>query len=359
MKSSLTLLFSLLISTFLTAQLVQRGDRLLTLDGASVENVVFTPLLSGNLGGAFFESASGGGGAVYAVPTYGFAVSDRLVLGSGLTAIAAFSNGGGGGVYINPYLRYYAINNDRMGVYGQVSTGFGLGNGGLTGFNGVSVGAGLQIPVAPGILFGPKLDYMLGGRRNQLQFGANFEIRLGRNTRTEGSVVPAIGKGSLMLGTQLICAALAGSINGGQLAVGGHYFLTDRLTAALNLGFGGSRADFGSTNFPRTFRSDNYSIGLGSRYYLTTAGRLRWFAEAGAGWQRNSFRNNVNGSETRQSTSGYLLTAGFGAQLFIRENVALEVAPQLRRIFEEGRRGTNIGLNIGARFIINRSHRAE
>ena len=345
MKTALTLVLLFLSLTYLHAQ-IQKGDLLLTLGGVGGING------GGNIGAAFYDTELGLG-EVNVLPTLGYALSNRTVLGTTAGFTASLGEGAEAAFYIKPYARYYILNKEKLGLFAQVATDFFTQDGRVI-FNEVNLTVGAQLPVAPGILFGPTLDYNLGGPRGRVNFGANFEVRLGRNTYTEDPVVAGFGKGSIMLGTQLLSLSHNKWITQGGLVVGGHYFLTDRLTAVLNVGLGGGRLDYGTSSFPRSYRFNDFSVGLGSRYYLTTQRRLVWFAEGGVGYRRGYVRNNSGGQEVTTRSDNFSLSAGGGAQYFLRQNVSFELAPQVLRTFEGAASSTTLGLNFGARFLIGR-----
>ncbi|CAH1002460.1 hypothetical protein LEM8419_03339 [Neolewinella maritima] len=346
MKAPITLLLLFLSISCIHAQ-IQRGDILLTLGGIGGLN------RGGTIGGASYDTKFDAA-TVYVLPTFGYALTDRIVLGGTTGFMASMGLGANTVFYLNPYARYYVLNKEKLSAFAQVSTGFSADSDGVSLFDELNLGMGLQFPVAPGILFGPTIDYTLGGRRNTVNFGANFEIRLGSNTRPEEPVVAGFRKGSIMLGSQFVSASFRKNIAQGGIAIGGHYFLTDRLTAALYLGGGASDFEFGTSSQPRSYRSGSFSIDLGSRYYLTTRKRLVWFAEGGAGFRRSSFTSVAIGQESSSRSNSFNLSAGAGAQYFLRENVSLDVMPQVRHIFDGASSTTTLGLNVGASFIINR-----
>ncbi|WP_238752296.1 hypothetical protein [Neolewinella maritima] len=348
------LILSLLVTASVSAQ-IQRGDRFLSVDGragASLTGASVTPLVSGDLGGIVLPGTFSEGLA-YATPAYGLALTDRLIVGGSLTAVHPFgSRSDIGSIGLSPYLRYYGINRAQLGVYGQVMTGLGYRNGDLTGPDAVTVGAGLQLPLAVGARFGPSVDYVIGGAGNTLELGIRVELILGRNNRLQEAAVGSFSKGAIMLGSQFVGAVVREDVSSAGVVVGGHYFLTDRLTAAPTIGMEGYQTDFSRPNVTRITTLRNYAVGLSSRYYLTTERHLLWFAEAGVGYQTNYSRRDFGNGEIRSSSDVFLLTASAGGQLFIRDNVALEAGPQFRRFFGDGVNYSLFSLNGGIRFLL-------
>ena len=115
---------------------------------------------------------------------------------------------------------------------------------------------------------------------------------------------------------------LRGAFFGGA-RLSGHYFLTDRLTTLGTAGVSNGSYQSGffrndSNDF--SFNSFGYGLGLGSRYYLTTARHFGWLAQLDAGWNHR---------------------------------VALEAGPQVQRLlFDEGGAQWLLGLNVGVQFLL-------
>ena len=349
------LLGILLGLTTITAAQIRRGDRLFTLDGEGAfgaGNTAAVPLLAGNIGGLIYIPEYREG-LVYTWPTYGLALTNRLVLGSGFAFGAEFGEYSGASYSLSPYLRYYGINRPGVGVYAEARTQVTYAGGTVYAADPVVVGAGLQFPLAPGIRVGPTVDYVIQGRNNSIQAAARFELVLGRNNRPADKPVAGFQKGSIMLGSQLVSAMFREKFRTVGVVVGGHYFLTDRLTTAVNVGVENGYRDIGTSISTYVARWYSYSIGLGSRYYLTTQRQLVYFVEAGGGYERvggTMTRDDV--VESRRSFDGSLVTVAAGAQLFIRDRVALEAGPQYRRVFDTDDRYSILALNFGARFLL-------
>ena len=338
---------------------IQRGNHIITLQQPS--SVLEVPPLYNALdflkAAYYFPEKSGG---VDLSPTYGYALSDRFVVGGTLIAILVSSDGYGseGAIGLNPYLRYYAINKEKLGLYGEVTTGVGyiidalrvatIANAGFYGFEFAVLRAGLQLPLTSGVRLGPTLDYQIySDDRNVLTLAAQIEILLRSGGDKKVAPIGAFRNGTVMLGGQLADLRFRANFIGGSLRVGGHYFLTDRLAGGV--AFGGSGLRFGS-DFP--YRSSVLSADLSARYYLTTERRVVWYAEAGAGFYAGrQWRSNPGGS-TEESYSDVSVTAAVGGQYFLRENIALEFGPQWRKRLDEEDSGTGIDLYTGARFFL-------
>jgi hypothetical protein len=345
-RYTFTLLFLLIFTTTGTAQLT-KGDQVLTLApptgvaGYSQSNLTddglarlqYFPEID------FFNIAGG--------VTYGYAVDDRLLVGATLER--------GRGEFdwaFAPYVRYYAVSKPNLGLFVQASSGLNNGFGEVEAFTSGTLSAGLQLPLTDNVRVGPLLDYFVQAGRNRTRLGAQIEIVPGRNTRVDAASLPSFGRGSIMLGAQSASVELSRNYTGGNLTVGGFYFLSDRLAVGASVGaigyrFSSSRPGGGD----QVSRSTFYVIGTGARYYLTTGRRLLWYLEAGAGYigqVRTGFL--ASSVDIRTSSSSAYLAAGGGLQYFLRENVALEVAPQIQQFFLQGDDGVGLSVPVGVRF---------
>ena len=338
-------LFCFCLSLIAHAQ-IQRGDHILTLDRSA------TALGNArDLGGLFYQSESDNIG-ISVSPTYGYALTDRLVLGAS-PGIGLYNTDGdwGGGFALNPYLRYYLINQERLGVFGQVSTDLGVNDGGVYGFSSARLRTGLQLPLASGVRVGPTLDYFVNSGRNYFTLGGNIEIVLNAEDAGQEQPVGTFSKGTVMLGGQLADVRVSKNFTGGDLHLGGHYFLSDRFAAGMSVGLGAGEQDYSSSAQDFFYRYNRQSVDLSARYYFTTGKRLVWYGEAGGGYFRSVRRSESPFGSARLSEDGFSAFAAFGGQYFVRDNIALEFGPQLRQSFGAAR-NTNFGLSAGVRFFL-------
>ncbi|PPK84555.1 outer membrane protein with beta-barrel domain [Neolewinella xylanilytica] len=349
MQNTFTLLFFLL-SLFAHAQ-IQRGDHIVTLGNQSSAST------SSDLGGIYYDFDTKVS-QFSLQPTYGYALTNRLVVGGTLgilttryPAATASSEFNYWNVYVNPYVRYYAINGERLGVYGQLGTGVGVNKDGVYGLEELNLGAGLQFPLLAGIRVGPTLDYTLRSRRNVLVLGGQIEIVLGRRSG-EGKPAGNFSAGSVMLGSQLLQTTFARDVTYGAVNIGGHYFLTDRIAAGLSVGAGGGRYNFGTTSVDRSFRSSQILASLSGRYYFTTNRNLVWYGEAGAGVGRLVYRTDAALGDLPVDRNDFSLFGGVGAQWFVRDNLALETGVTLNRNAVNGDWGTAVSVPVGVRFFL-------
>ena len=347
-------LFILLFSGLTAAAQIQRGDHLLTLDGEGgfgAGSTAAVPLLAGNIGGLIYIPEHREG-LVYTWPTYGFALTNRLVLGSGFGFAAGFGELSSPSYSLSPYLRYYVVNRQSVGVYAEVRTVVSYVDRAFSAVDLFTLGAGLQLPLAAGVRFGPTVDYVIGGRNNYVRVGGRLELILGKTSRPADTPAAGFRKGSIMLGSQLVSATLRKKFRTAGVTVGGHYFLTDRLTAAVNLGVEDGYREYGRDPSLNVFRWYSYSLALSSRYYLTTQRQLVYFVEAGGGYERFGGSVTTNDVEDRSSHDGSLITVAAGGQFFIRDRVALEAGPQYRRVFDTDATYGVLAVNFGARFLL-------
>ena len=344
MRYTFTLL-CLCLSLVAHAQ-IQRGDHILTLDRSA------TALGNArDLGGLFYQSEFDNIG-ISVFPTYGYALTDRLVLG-GTPNLALYNTDGdwGAGFGLNPYLRYYLINRERLGVFGQVSTDLGINDGGIYGFSSARLRTGLQLPLTSGVRIGPTLDYVVNSGRNYFTLGGTIEIVLNADDAGEEQPVGTFSRGTVMLGGQLANVRVSKNFTGGDLYLGGHYFVSDRIAAGLSVGLQGGQQDYSNSSQDFFYRYDRQSVDLSARYYFTTGKRLIWYGEAGGGYFRSVQRSENPFGAQRLSEDGLSAFASFGGQYFVRDNIALEFGPQLRQIFG-GNRNTTFGLTAGVRFFL-------
>ncbi|WP_104421281.1 hypothetical protein [Neolewinella xylanilytica] len=339
-----------LISLFAHAQ-IRRGDHIVTLNQTySLEGPtqLFHAADFGELGFVLGDRYS----YISLAPTYGYALTDRLVVGGSPNGmVSRWFGQWNWGVSLDPYLRYYFVNRERLGVYGQVSSTLGLVQQTFSSFDRVNLRAGLQVPLTSGVWVGPAVDYTVRSGTNYLSLGGQIEVVLNSKGRDGASPVSSLRAGALMLGGQLASIGLSKFITSGSVDLGGHYFLTKRWAVGLSLGVAVGRVDLQPTTRPVEWPY-RLSASLSSRYYLVPVGRLLWYAEAGAGYSifhsDRSDQSSIGTPESRQ----HAYTAATGGQYFLQDNIALEFGPQLRRYSQDGDGYTNIGVTGGVRFFL-------
>ena len=353
MRHSLTLLF--LVSVLSVRAQVTRGDLLITLPGNP--DLFTSPDLvraTYNIRNHYRSFDLGA--------TLGYAFSDRLVVGassyiygtyypsddSRLMDVTDFS------VRFAPYLRYYAINTPRLGIYGEVSSPFQYASsGGFYRFNALTLTGALQLPLSPRVRLGPALSYAISEHTNALNLLARLEVIFGKVPRQSEDRIPSFRRGMVMLGGQQGRISLMGETFSIQLGVGGHYFLTDRFAAGLLVGgyIQEHRDKFSSQD--RVTGKLQYYTTISGRYYLSTEGRVRWFTELGTALtQQTTYQRPNSQPLTTSSRNGIQLTGTLGAQYFLRNNLALELGPQLQRPL--GKQGQTVAsLHAGIRFLLD------
>ena len=347
--------FTLLVFCFSLSAFAQigRGDHVITL-GHPTASLTGT---ANDLGGIFYHPDANYG-QLSLRPTYGYALTDRWVVGGslGLTfsrfpAMLGDDPSTNWNVSLDPYLRYYAINRERLGLYGQVGTGVGINRDGVYGLEALQLQAGLQFPLAAGIRVGPTVDYTIRNRRNYLSVGAGIEVVLGPRSG-EDKPTAAFTAGSIMLGSQLLEIGSSRNSRSGALRLGGHYFLTDRIAAGLSLGAGGSRFNFGTAAIDRSYRANEYLATLSGRYYFTTDRRLVWYGEAGAGVSHLAYRSDPVQGDLPEDQTVYSAFGGVGLQWFVRKNIALETGVQFNRNAVGDNWQTTVSTPVGVRFFL-------
>lgn len=347
------ILLLLLTSSLLQAQL-QRGDRLLSASGASLTPELLTTALEGSKLGQLLYFPTAEAGIFYLAPEYGFALADRFVLGGQLLFATGINTGGTSAYSLTPYARYYFLNRPNLLGFAQLRSGIDRGisgdEGEVTAFDEVVATAGLQLPIGRGILLTPSVYYLAQSGRNTLGLTAGVELILGRNNRGEGAALAGFDRGSIMLGGTFLSAGFSKLVDSGGFSLGGYYFLTSRLALGVGIAYGTTKVSLGSgIGRPAgDFTNSNFSIGLAPRLYLTTQQHLVWFVEAGIDWQRS--RSEFNQNLSMETLSSFSVSAAGGAQLFVRDNVALEFGPRLRYLTDEDE--VLLGLNFGVRFLL-------
>ena len=343
------LLLSLLLfsgSLLLQAQL-QRGDQLLSVSGLQVApGETVSPLLGDNLAVLrYFPQAAGGGGVLAAGIDYGYLLTDRLAVGGSLVGILGIGSGeGDGAAALNPYLRYYAINRPDLMAFGQLNVGTLAVNQGEFFDEGYALSAGVHLPLAAGILATPMASYQFNRGRNLFTVGAGVTLVLGKNNRPDERPAANLQRGDVLLGAQSLSLGTREGVLTFGGGLGGYYFLSSRFALGLALEGSRTRIEFGQRGTD-AFVSSRLGFGAGARYYLTTTGRSLWFTEIGISRDRYRVDDGFRTDFTVTQTS---LLGGGGLQWFIRDNVALEVGPQLRYYTSDDE--LTVNANFGIRF---------
>lgn len=338
MQKFLLLVF-LLTSLSLSAQMRQ-GDRLIsTVNTGSSLFPIPDPVAGAQL--SFHPSAD----AFYAsfAASYGYAVLDRLMLGSYVNGYYTSQEQSFSRYDLTPFVRYYVLNREKLQVYGEIGSNItNSGNSSFSAFTSATLSAGVQVPLAPDVFFTPALSYFAHAGRNSLTLGTGLQLRLGQREGEE-RVIGRMARGQFMLGANSVGLFRRRNYFSGNVNLGGHYLLTDRL--ALGLTAGGNYADFDVTSSGFPTNTSGVVLGTSARYYLNNERHVLWFAEAGAGrtWSRQKYRTQ------RDVTLSYTsLMLGGGAQVFIREHISLEVAPAIR--YNTLTDAASLDLGFGIRF---------
>ena len=346
-----TLYLLLIFQAFGHAQL-QRGDRLLEMgNNRSFTGSPSHPLNGDNLAnlrlftGYFTVDVASG-------VTYGYLLHHRWAVGAFTYADALVGEGDRYTYFgLYPYLRYYAVNTDRLMAFGELSSGWSYSSyDDVSMLAGPTLAVGMHYSITPGVLLTPRLSYSINDDwPNTVALGGGVSLVLGRNNRPEERPVVRFERGDLLLGSQFVHVTSNQQISRFGLDLGGYYFLNDRLAVGGSVSTTLSRiVDFPSNGD----RSTDFTVGVGAaaRYYLVTGRRLGWFGELGANYG-NYIRRFERGNSGNWH-SGWA-AVGLGAQFFIRDNVSLEVVPQVRHLFNEyesQRYGPHI--NFGVRFLL-------
>ena len=343
MKHTFTLLLLFLLAGTARAQL-QKGDRLHAIGGSNaILPVSSTPLNQGTLGALEYNPYTDRG--QFSVGgNLAWMLTDRFAIGTGVAANLYFGQGVGTSASLSPFARYYFLNRPEMMVYGEVGTSATKSLDRYSGASNLNLSAGLQLPVAPGILLSPSLTYAISEGRNFLSMGAGIELILGKNTDTEGQAIANLQRGDLLLGAQSLGVTFGKNVTSLGADFGGYYLLSERFALGANLSV--SHTGLGNDGSRGDFSYSAGGIGIGGRYYLTAQAHTVWFVETGASF---SWANSKFSNVSESSSQPYLL-AGGGAQIFLRDNVSLEVGPQLRYATESG--SYSLGGLFGVRFVL-------
>ena len=349
-----TLLFLLLFQAYSWAQL-QRGDQLL-----STSNVIGPSGPNAHLSQLYFGPATQGTQWLIVSPRYGFALTDRFVLGAQVFSLADIDRQFGNRLSFTllPHARYYYINTPKLRAFTQVTSGIRSSfredrDSQWYLFNSVVAATGVQWPVAPNILLTPQLTYHVEDGPNSVGLHVAAELVLGRNNRGEQPVVGRLERHTVMVGIGLASLTIEKDASDSDATVGGYYFFTNRfaLGAALGLSHSRRRRLFRPRQDKLTFTTTDVSFGVFPRYYLNSAGYLRWFAEVGGELTQrySTVSANTDGLENASSTDVALIVGG-GVQLFVRDNIALEFGPRFEYFTEVDR--PLYTLNFGIRFLL-------
>ena len=237
-------------------------------------------------------------------------------------------------------------------LYGQLSTGFSIDNfKSLSAFDGLSALVGLHYPLVPGVLLTPSIGYGRSEDYSVLFLGAGVQLVLGKNNRPEERAVGSFQRGDLLAGAQGVNLNFTESTTSYGTDLGAYYFLTERFALGVAMGLSRSGQRYISSAGDEKNVYYDLSAGIGTRYYLTTEQHTIWFVEAGASYDYDNVRSTISGSADRNAVQ---LLGGAGAQIFVRDNVALELGPQLRYniVGQEYLPTVSVGMIFGIRFLL-------
>ena len=274
----------------------------------------------------------------------GYALWERLVIGTGVTGYVNFREGAYSGATFTPFVRYYPINRPHIMAFAELRSRVGVGNS-VGVFRSVTPAIGMQVPVGGAVLFTPRITIGAPGTKVQLLLG--LEARIGERPE-EGPVVATLRRGQFMLGGQSGILELAENGHGTGLTLGSHYLLTDRLAVGASAGLGHAVNRFETGGGDRLeLAVSSLQLAVAARYYLSGGQRVLYYTEAGGGrvWARvDTDLNNV----VLPDVTDNFLNLGAGAQYYLRSNLALEAGPQVRFDFttDQWIYGLNTGLRI-------------
>ncbi|PPK85207.1 hypothetical protein CLV84_2099 [Neolewinella xylanilytica] len=329
---------------------IARGDKLLSLSSAFpsafADAPVSRPQAAYNAG-LLYDGQSGSVGLFFG-GDYGYALRDRLVLGIGSLGLIDFSSDADNVIVLRPSVRYYAVNAPSLMVFGQVGSSLTRIGEENTYFETLDLTAGLHYPLGSGALLTPKVAYTVNEGPNVLALSVGLELLMNSDDATD-EVVAGIRKGRVMIGAESVGFTLRDDDSALGVELGGHYFVLDRLALGAQIGYRGDYARLRSgTGDGTSLTYTTFNAALAARYYLTAPSRRVWFAEAGAGHRRSALRSDI--LVDVPATSQQYLFFGGGMQRFVRENLALEVGPNVQYNFA-GENWT-YGLNFGFRYLL-------
>jgi opacity protein-like surface antigen len=370
-RTNLLLLLFCLFSYTLQAQNFAQGTHYFGTASGGADNIFFSsPLVvNGGLGEMSLSANDPGFLALVVSPEYGRFVTDRLLVGSGLsfTVLTDFEDGSSL-LGLTPFARYYFGQADspwqwfgeaRIAYSRQLDSpgtdAFGLGiRGGATYFLQPNVGLDLSLGYVD--------NDLSNDRSASLAASAGLRFYVDDAPWRSSISAPGFGIGTIMVG---------GSV--GQFSIGLnefqstgitlqpqlHYFLTDRLAVGTGLEVGHSFRKFRTFVGGSPTEGDIRSLVLGVspqlRYYLGEAGTpRRWFLGAGIEVQYENvevdpsvFGTTFFGSSEETSTN---FAVGAGLNQFINRKVALEIGPTLR--IEPETETVRFGVDLGVQVFL-------
>ncbi|WP_116108102.1 outer membrane beta-barrel protein [Lewinella sp. IMCC34191] len=331
----------------LTAQMT-RGDQLIALTSsfpaAQTVGAWSLPQAAHNFGLQYDGRSEST--ALYYGGEYSYALLDRLMLGAGVFGIKEFGENGTSSIFFQPRLRYYLVNAPSLQVFGQVSS-IVAGADSDRQSGGVQLAAGAHYPLTDVLLLTPQLSYYIDDGKNSLMLELALQLRLSK--KQADKISAGIRRGRVMVGAQSARLAFRDGATGAGLEVGGHYFIADRLAIGGQLGYSGDYLKLGTGGGnSATLDYVQWNAAAAVRYYLSTAGRLAWFTEAGTGLSRTSISSDIQ-IDVDTASREYLFLGG-GLQFFTSEQFSLEAAPTVRYSFES--EDWRYGLNFGVRYLL-------
>ena len=341
------LLLLLFLSTGLLAQ-VRRGDVILELAPASpwgAPGFLPSPASAGGLyrqpdleRSIFFVNAN-----------YGVALLDQLVVGGRAGGTITGGEYGRQQFALMPYVRVYPLGNTPLMAYGELSSGLAYDGEDTQAFKAARLAAGIHLPVGGRAFLTPTLAYQINEGPNALQIGAGLQLLL-RGEAGDEATPADFSRGRFQLGAEDVSVSLFDGGNTIGADAGAHFFVTDHVAVAALAGYqrSSSNYSFGGSTPDRYFRFTRLHLGAGARYYLTTARRLVWFADAGVGRIWESLDTNV-GVDYFDGSFTYL-TAGGGGQYFFTSRLSGEAGPQLR--YDLTNEQLIPGINFGLRYLL-------
>lgn len=341
-RIAFTFLVALFISTSLLAQL-QKGDRLLTLSDGQLASSIIEQAAVSEVIGTLVTSTEADGVAITIMPSYGFVLSEKVLVGGSLGVFSFLGDGfSNTNILVSPYARYYFLNKPELMVYGQAQAGLLTGDDFFGSRTSAQAAVGLSIPVTNAVLFSPELGYQVQEGSNVLALSLQTEFILGRHNRPEDKGIASFGKGSWMFGTSLGGFSIINrGANTYSLSPEVHYFLSNNFAL-------GAGAAFVTTNF-QGLAASNTLLSLKGRFYLESGKHFTPYIQLGGLFFNNGFTGDFGFPVSSESSFG--LDGGIGGNLFIRDNLALEVGIA-GRSFPEFDSGLIIGINFGARFVL-------
>ena len=309
---------------------------------------------------------------------YRYALTDHLVVGGAFfTSVAIFYERDGQNSLANNLgaaLRYYFIRNPYEGAFLELNprvairrgAAFTNGDENTTRFAG-SVRVGYQQAAVPGIYITPTLTWSAVEGANPVTLSVGVEALLNRRgVAPEGAVLSSFAPGDYLLGMEMFELSRSSRRVGQRLNRSSrvevlptlYRFLSPRTALGVRLGLTYQKVIFERSTRSATERDVDYSFNPEvrlRRYFGTTSGALRLFAEAGVGGRIHHVRQiNINGGLADDTDTGYDLTGALaaGAQWFVTDQLALELAPTYRYLRSgRGRTGlSSVTLAVGARW---------